>query len=163
MRIWGVKLPPKRPDDEHVGVGRVDEIEVYPAVARHLFVQALGDTLHDGLDRGSGDGKAVKFLEKLFMRKHHVTALVLGVRGFDDAERSACALIYADCGIVQNRLRSGSRTKDLALEIAYAEGCYYAGLGTWTVLSSCSSSGLCQPSTSIAKRSASRGPHEPGS
>src|ERR1700720_1894074 len=39
--------------------------------------------------------------------------------------------------------------------------CYYAEFGTWTVLSLCSS-GLCQPSTSVAKRSASRGPHEPG-
>jgi hypothetical protein len=32
--------------------------------------------LHDGLDRESGDGKAPKFLEKFFLRKHHVTALV---------------------------------------------------------------------------------------
>jgi hypothetical protein len=46
----------------------------------------LGDTLHDRLDGGSGAGKALKFQEKFFMRKHRVTALVPEVRGLAGAE-----------------------------------------------------------------------------
>src|ERR1700683_1681759 len=42
------KAADERSDQQNAGVRRVDEIKAYPVVARHLFVQTLGDTLHHG-------------------------------------------------------------------------------------------------------------------
>jgi hypothetical protein len=63
MRALG-KAANKRPNQKNAGIRRVDQIKTHPVVARHLFMQALGDTLHHGLSGGSGFREVLKFPEK---------------------------------------------------------------------------------------------------
>jgi hypothetical protein len=59
-------------DDEVVGVGGIDEIKTCPVVTSHFLVKALGHQLHEGVGGGSGFGKVLKFLEKVFVSWDHV-------------------------------------------------------------------------------------------
>jgi len=68
----GCKATDKRPDQQNPGVCRIDQIKTYPGVSRRLFVQALGDTLHDGLGSEICVLKTLKLSEQLFMYRHHV-------------------------------------------------------------------------------------------
>jgi hypothetical protein len=61
-------------DQEHAAVGRIDQIKANPVVVRHLFVETLGDALHEGLGGGSARGKFLEFAEKFFVRWGHVSA-----------------------------------------------------------------------------------------
>ena len=64
----------KGSDDQIAGIGRIDQIEAHPVVARHFFVKALGDAVHQELGCRSGTGIALKFTEKLGMRWSHIVA-----------------------------------------------------------------------------------------
>src|SRR5208283_2369668 len=70
----GRKAAGERSDDQVAGVRGIDQIKTRPVVARHLFVQTLGHTLHKGIDRGSAPGKVLKFLEKFSMHTRHDSA-----------------------------------------------------------------------------------------
>jgi hypothetical protein len=49
-------------------------------------MQALGDVLHEGVGRGSGSSKMLKFLEEFLMHRQHCFGLVLTFRRFRGAQ-----------------------------------------------------------------------------
>jgi len=70
-------------DEQHAGVRWIDEIEADPVVARHFFVEMLGNMLHERLGCGSGGGESLKVLEEFFVSGHEfVTSFELRCRWF---------------------------------------------------------------------------------
>ena len=55
----------ERTDDQVTGIRWVDQIKTHPVVARHFFVNALGNAVHEELDGGSGESIALNFTNKL--------------------------------------------------------------------------------------------------
>ena len=68
----GRKAADERSDQQEAGIGRIDEIKTHPVEPRHLFVETLGDMLHDRFGRRCGLGKLLEFSKKLFMQKHRL-------------------------------------------------------------------------------------------
>ena len=70
----GRKAASEESDDQLAGIRRIDQIEAHPVVARHFFVKALGDAVHQELGGRSSEDIALKFTEKFGMRWGHVVA-----------------------------------------------------------------------------------------
>jgi hypothetical protein len=56
------------------GIRWVDEIKAHPVVARHFFVNALGDAVHQELRGRSSEGIALNFTKKVGVGWGHVVA-----------------------------------------------------------------------------------------
>jgi hypothetical protein len=68
----GRKAAYERPNQQDAGISRIDKIKTDPIVLRHLFVQSLGDTLHQRIHRGSNLSEILKILQKLFVKRNHL-------------------------------------------------------------------------------------------